>query len=80
MKKKVPNIFKPILWSYSLDKIDPERHKKLLITQAINYGDLPHWEWLARHYGKKEVLAVVRQSRAQSIRPTAHRLAMLLMR
>jgi hypothetical protein len=46
MAGTVPEIFRPILWSYDFDRIDPVKHRKTLIVQAINYGSLAHWRWL----------------------------------
>ena len=51
----LPDNFRPLLWSYNFSATDPERHKKVIITQTINYGDLHHWRWLVRFYGKEVV-------------------------
>lgn len=74
----VPAFFHTILWSYDVAKLDVEKHKKLLIAQAINYGDLKHWRWLAATYGKEQVREILGAIPASEIRPRVQRLAALL--
>lgn len=52
---KLPLFFKPILWSYDFNSIDTEEDKRVIIINAINYGDLKHWRWITKNYGKKNV-------------------------
>ena len=49
---QLPLFFRPILWSYDFDALDLETHKKAVIVNTINYGDLSHWRWVIRLYGK----------------------------
>lgn len=77
-QQTLPVAFKPLLWSYDFEHIDPLRDKKTIIINTINYGDLLHWKWLAQFYGKNEVTHVLRQVRQIEIRPSALRLASLL--
>lgn len=58
-KIKLPKKFKPLFWSYNFSKIDPEKHKKEVIINSINYGDWQHWQWLTRTYGRKEVKKII---------------------
>ncbi|MBU1177314.1 MAG: hypothetical protein ABIG88_00970 [Patescibacteria group bacterium] len=53
--RKLPLFFKPILWSYDFNSIDVEEDKRVIIINAINYGDLKHWRWIVKNYGKKNV-------------------------
>jgi hypothetical protein len=55
----LPDTFRPILWSYDFDRIDPLTHKKTIIVQAINYGTLAHWRWLREQYGREGVRKVL---------------------
>jgi hypothetical protein len=78
MNEKLPDYFKPILWSYDLDKLNLEKNKKTVIVSVINYGDLKHWRWLKENYGKKAVCEVLAKIRASEIRPGARRLASII--
>jgi len=74
----LPEIFKPFLWSYRFSAMDPERHKKTIIVQTVNYGDLRHWRWIADCYGKEEVRRVLTRTPASELRPRARKLAALI--
>ena len=78
MPSKLPEIFRPLLWSYDFDRIDPLAHQKLVIVQAINYGNLWHWRWVAQHYGLKTVRDTLSAIPASELRPRVRRLAALL--
>ena len=76
---KLPAFFKPILWSYDFEQIDPSgESKKTIIVNAVNYGDLDHWRWLERSYGRRIVRQVINSARDGEIRPPAKKLAELL--
>ena len=77
-KNKLPDFFEPILWSYDFQKIDPENSKKQIIVNAINYGSLRHWRWLAEHYGKKAVREVLESIPASELRPRSGELSRIL--
>lgn len=72
---KLPEFFKPILWSYDFPTIDSEKNKKVIIVNTINYGDLEHWHWLMQYYGKEAVRDVLEQIPSSEMRPRALRLA-----
>ena len=74
----LPPSFKPLLWSYDFNSVDPLRDKKTIIVNTINYGDLTEWRWLARFYGKEEIQDMLGHMRPTEIRPRALRLASLL--
>lgn len=59
-KHQLPDFFKPVLWSYTFDAIDTEKHKKAIVVNALNYGELKHWQWIVRAYGKEGVREVLR--------------------
>lgn len=77
-KKNLPSYFKNVLWSYDFNAIDPVRDGKIIIVNSINYGDLRHWRWLVKFYGKKEVAHVLETIPATEIRPGARNLASAL--
>lgn len=74
----LPEAFRPLLWSYEFDRIDPIKHKNTIVIQAINYGTLAEWRWLAKRYGRDAVREVLTAIPATEIRPRARRLASLV--
>ena len=58
IKKTVPQSVRSTLWSYDMSKIDFDVHKKLIITQVLNYGTKEATDWLFRLYGKEEVKTI----------------------
>lgn len=75
---KLPDFFKPLLWSYNFSQIDKEENKKTIIVNTINYGDLKHWKWITENYGKKEVVKVLSSVPLSELRPGARKLASVL--
>ena len=74
----LPETFRPILWSYDFSRIDPLKHKKTIIVQALNYGTLAHWRWLVHSYGREGVRDVLTHVPASEIKPRSLRLASLV--
>jgi len=71
----IPLYFKPILWSYDFEKLDPQKNKRDIILNTINYGNLIHWFWILKNYGKARVWRIAKQSRPTELRIGARRLA-----
>jgi len=71
---KLPPIFKSILWSYDFDKCDPEKMKRTIILQALNYGSLSHWQWVRSFYGNEEIKKVLAKAVVTEIRPKTRNL------
>jgi hypothetical protein len=42
MSDTLPKMFRPLLWSHDFPRIDPEKHRKTIIVQAVNYDTLEH--------------------------------------
>lgn len=78
MKNTIPNFFKPLLWSFDFAKINPEKHKKTLIINAINYGDLKHWQWLNKTYGTREIRDILCKIPATALRKRVRELAKII--
>jgi hypothetical protein len=74
----LPETFRPLLWSYDFDRVDPLRHKKTIVVQAINYGTLAQWRWLIRSYGRDGVREILTHISASELKPRAQRLASLV--
>jgi ABC-type uncharacterized transport system ATPase subunit len=79
MKTKLPLNFKSLFWSYKFSSIDPERHKKSIIINAINYGRWEHWQWLIKNYGREKVKKIIKEIPASEFRPRALKLISLLL-
>lgn len=78
MDNKLPDYFKPILWSYNLKEVDSEKDKKTIIVNAINYGDLRHWRWLKENYGQEIVREILSTVPVTEIKLRTRRLASLI--
>ncbi len=65
----LPETFRPLLWSYDFSRIDPLKHKKTIIVQALNYGTLAHWRWLVQNYGRDGVREVLMRVPETEIKP-----------
>lgn len=76
--EKLPEYFKPILWSYDFSKIDVYGDKAIIIINSINYGDLRHWRWIAAFYGKSEINELLSNRPSSEIRDRVIPLASLL--
>ncbi|MFY9463030.1 MAG: hypothetical protein WAP52_02495 [Candidatus Sungiibacteriota bacterium] len=74
----LPDFFRSILWSYDITRLDPSRDRKAIIVQALNYGDLEHWRWLIRAYGRAGIQEMLHALPMTELRPRVRRLVMLL--
>lgn len=74
----MPDFFKPILWSYDISSLDPERLKKTIVLNSINYGNLEHLRWVVKRYGKNEVRRILKSVAESEVRPGVRKLATLL--
>lgn len=52
---QLPHSVKFVLWSYDLSQIDSEKHKKLIISQVLNFGSLEAVNWLFANYSRQEI-------------------------
>ena len=75
---KLPLFFKPILWSFDFPRLSTLKDKRLIILNAINYGDFNHWKWLVNVYGKEEVGRIIAEAPPNQIRKGAKILATII--
>jgi hypothetical protein len=75
---KIPDYFKPILWSYDFSLCDPIKMKNTIIANAISYGNFEHWRWIKSFYGTEDVRKVLNNTSNLTIRPSVLRLADLM--
>lgn len=66
------------MWSYRFKDMDIEQDKHIIVVNAINYGDLEHWRWLAKAYGKKNFQKYIANIPASEFRPEVLKLVKLL--
>lgn len=76
--KQIPAYFRPILWSYNFEKLDPQKNQRDIILNTLNYGNLVRWFWILKSYGKVRVWHFVKQSRPTELRLGARRLAKII--
>lgn len=57
----LPKDVQATLWSYDINKIDPQKHKKIIISQVLNWGTKKATDWLFRYYGKNEIVKIANQ-------------------
>lgn len=75
---KLPETFRPILWSYDFEKCDPEKMKNTIIANTIAYGDLEHWRFIKSFYGVTEVQKALNKVPASDVRPSVIKLANMM--
>lgn len=80
MRANLPKNFKSLFWSYKFTSIDPEKNKRRVIINTINYGRWEHWQWLIKNYGKKEVKKIIERVPMSEFRPRALKLISLLLK
>lgn len=51
----LPQSVKAVLWSYKLDRIELQKHKKIIIFQVLNFGSEEAIRWLFDQYSFVEI-------------------------
>jgi len=77
-RQKLPEVFRPLFWSYDFDALDLDTDKKIIVLNVINYGNLEHWQWINGYYGSKGVREILEKVPATEIKKRSGRLAELL--
>jgi len=75
----VPETLKPLFWSYDFSRLDPVKHKRTIIVQVLNYGNLDQWRWLLGTYGRDALQDAVAGIQTTEFKIDALRLAPLLL-
>lgn len=52
---KLPKSVQAVLWSYTPESIDLERHKRLIIANVLNFGTKEATNWLFSQYSRGEI-------------------------
>lgn len=74
----LPDMFRPLLWSFKWEDMDPIEDKEDIVVNTVNDGTLEHWRWLIDTYGKKEVKRVLEGRLASEIYPESRNLARVI--
>lgn len=54
----LPQSVKTVLWSYKLDQIEVQKHKRIIISQVLNFGSKEAIKWLFKRYGFAQVAKI----------------------
>ncbi len=60
MNKKISEKFKPFLWSFDIEKMDPDRDKNRIIINVLNLGSKEATDELFREYDIEIIKELVR--------------------
>ena len=74
----LPKEFTSILWSYDISRVKPDRDRKLIIVNTINYGNLDHWRWLIKYYGEVAIREVLKNIPVSELRFNVRRLVSIV--
>ncbi len=77
-KKKLPEMFKPILWSFRWEALDVWEDREDIILAALNYGNLKHLRWIIKTYGKDEIRKMLSRRLKTEVYPESRNLARVL--
>lgn len=61
---KIPDIFRPFLWSYDCDGLDLKKNKKRIILNLLNLGTKEATDLMKKIYSEKEIKEVIKNSSA----------------
>lgn len=75
---RLPEDFRPIMWSYVFEEIDLDAHKDDIILNTINHGNLDHWRWIINYYGKDVIQAVLKKRLVTEFNKESRNLAQLI--
>ena len=59
--EKMPDYILRCLWSYDISEVDFDRHKNLIITRVLNYGDWQGVKWLYENYSEDDLEQVIKK-------------------
>lgn len=60
---KLPEYFRPIMWSWKFDEIDIAAMQATITMQALNYGELRHWKWVAETFGIQAIKKIFNKNK-----------------
>ena len=76
--KKLPEMFRPILWGLRFDAIRAWKDKEAIILSALNDGELAHLRWIIKSYGTDEIRKTLSSRLETELYPESRNLARVL--
>lgn len=77
-EKRLPEIFRPLLWGLKWDALDVWDDREEIVLAALNHGELEHLRWIIETYGKDEIKSVLARRLETEIYPESRNLARVL--
>lgn len=74
----LPESFRPILWSLKWEELDINNDKEDIILGAVNEGNLRHWRWIIRIYGREAIRKTLAKRLATEFHPESRNLARVI--
>lgn len=74
-RQRVPQSFRPLLWSLRWRDIDIDTDKEDIILNTVNDGSLEQWRWLIATYGRDTVREVLEKRLSTELHPESRNLA-----
>ncbi len=78
MNPSLPKDYKFLFWSEDFETLDPQKDMKKIIVNIVNYGELEHWRWISKCYGRESVAAVLSTIPATELRDRVRPLAKII--
>ncbi|OHA19038.1 MAG: hypothetical protein A3C08_03550 [Candidatus Taylorbacteria bacterium RIFCSPHIGHO2_02_FULL_47_18] len=75
IQNKLPNSFRPLLWSLKWEDVDVDKDKSDIILAAVNEGTLEQWRWIIRMYGREAIRETLANRLATEFHPESGNLA-----
>jgi len=63
---KLPKAFKKYFWDVNFEKLDDKKDHVYIITRILGYGGIEAARWMMKHYPKKDITKVAKNSREMS--------------
>lgn len=75
---KLPEIFRPLLWSLRWEEVDIDKDKEDIIVATVNEGSLIHWRWIIQTYGRQIIRQVLAKHLVTEFHPESRQLARVI--
>ena len=76
--EKLPEMFRPLLWSVKWTDLDVNEDKTDIIMNTINDGTLAHWRWIIGTYGREAIRALLSKRLVTEFHPESYQLARVI--
>lgn len=76
--EKLPEMFRPLLWSLKWADLDVNEDKIDIIMNAINEGTMGHWRWIIKTYGRGTIRAILSKRLVSEFHPESYQLARVI--